>query len=121
MRHMEGLSTEDLPNDSDGDALRRLIKLGNDLSRPMLIEFFVAVPSEEAGLAIAEAVEKQGYTTSVDFDDEDQEWTCYCSCEMVPTYLGLIAAQSDLEQLSASYGGHPDGWGTFGNLESDGK
>lgn len=112
---------ENLPNDSDGDALRRLIGLGNDLSRPMLIDFFVAVPSEQAGLAVAEAAEKQGYTTSVDFDDEDQEWTCCCSCEMVPTYPGLIAVQSELEQLSGHHGGHPDGWATFGNLDTDGK
>ena len=112
---------ENLPNDSDGDALRRLIGLGYDLSRPMSIDFFIAVPSEQAGLAVAEAAEKQGYRTSVEFDDEDQAWTCYCTCEMVPSYLGLIVVQSDLEQLSGPHGGYPDGWGTFGNLDTDGK
>ena len=61
---------ENLPNDADGDALRGLIGLGDDLSRPMSIDFFIAVPSEQAGLAVAEAAEQQGYVTSVKFDDE---------------------------------------------------
>jgi hypothetical protein len=111
---------EDLPNDPDGEALRRLAGLGHDLSRAMLIDFFIAVPSEQAGLAVAQAAEGHGYMASVEFDDEDQEWTCYCSCEMVPTYPGLIAAQSELEQLASPHGGHPDGWGTSGNLDMGG-
>src|SRR5689334_7319636 len=112
---------ENLPNDSDGDALRILIDLGHDLSRPMLIDFFIAVPSEQAGLAVSEAVKEHGYMASVEFDDEDEEWTCYCSCEMVPTYSGLIAAQSDLGRLASPHGGYPDGWGTFGNIDMGGK
>ena len=32
---------------------RRLIEPGHDLSRPMLIDFFIAVPSERAGRAVA--------------------------------------------------------------------
>jgi Regulator of ribonuclease activity B len=101
---------EDLPSDSDGQALRMLAGLGHNLSKPMLIDFFIAVPSEQAGLAVAQAAEGHGYMASVEFDDEDQEWTCYCSCVMVPTYPGLIAAQSELEQLASPHGGHPDGW-----------
>lgn len=110
---------QNLPNDPDGDALRRLIDLGHDLSRQMVIDFFVAVPSEQAALAVAEAAKGHGYTTSVEFDDEDAEWTCYCSCVMVPTYPGLIAAQSDLGRIASPHGGYPDGWGTLGNSSKD--
>jgi hypothetical protein len=112
---------EDLPDDPDGHALRRLIEPGHDLSRPMLIDFFVAVPSERAGRAVAGAAQEHGYKVSVEYDDEDGEWTCYCSCEMVPTYPGLIAAQSHLERIAAPHGGHTDGWGTHGNADTGGQ
>ena len=36
---------DDYPNDTDGDALRRIASLGNDMTRPMEIDFAVAVPS----------------------------------------------------------------------------
>jgi hypothetical protein len=112
---------ENLPNDADGDALRKLIELGHDLSRPMVIDFFIAVPSEQAGLAVAEAAEEHGYMVAVEYDDEDREWTCYCSCEMVPTLPGLIAAQSKLQEIAIPYGGYTDGWGTSGNAETGGE
>lgn len=38
----------DFPDDADGDALRRLVNDGSDLTKPMLIDFQIAVPTEEA-------------------------------------------------------------------------
>ena len=35
---------EAYPDDADGDALRRIASTGADMSRPMQIDFFVAVP-----------------------------------------------------------------------------
>jgi hypothetical protein len=34
---------------------------------------------------------------------------------MVPTYEVVVAAQKELDELSAPLGGHSDGWGTLGN------
>ena len=36
---------------------------------------------------------------------------------VVATYEGVIAAQEELDELSAPVGGKSDGWGTFGNLQ----
>jgi hypothetical protein len=36
----------DYPNDSDGDALKRVASHGNDMAAPMVIEFPVVVPAE---------------------------------------------------------------------------
>jgi hypothetical protein len=47
---------DNLPNDSDGDALRRLIRTGSDLSKEMEIDFAVDVPDRNAGLAFATVV-----------------------------------------------------------------
>ena len=106
---------EELPNDSDGDALRRLLADGSDLSKPMEIDFAVLVPNQETGLKFAKTVEPLGFRTSVKFGEATGRWTCYCSCRMVPSYDAMIATQKTLEKLGAPYGAKPDGWGTFGN------
>jgi hypothetical protein len=59
---------DNLPNDSDGDALRRLIKTGSDLSKEMEIDFAVAVPDRNAGLAFATVVQPLGFRTKVHQD-----------------------------------------------------
>jgi hypothetical protein len=44
---------EELPQDSDADALRGLIATGSDLSQKMEIDFAVTVPDRETGLGTA--------------------------------------------------------------------
>jgi regulator of ribonuclease activity B len=43
------------PNDSDGDALRRVVNDGSDMSKPMFIDFQVAVPDEAAANVLAKS------------------------------------------------------------------
>jgi hypothetical protein len=104
-----------LPDDADGDALRRLAATGSDLTREMEIDFAVDIPDRETGLAFAAIVRPAGFQTRVNQDDETGDWTCYCSCTMVPTYDEMIAAQKTLEELGRPFGARPDGWGSFGN------
>lgn len=106
----------DFPNDSDGGALRRLYEDGSDMSRPMYIDFQVAMPSKEAAHTLAEQARKLGYRTAV-YDSEECRlpWTCQCSTRMLATYEGVLAIQAELARLSSPLGGFPDGWGTFGN------
>lgn len=106
----------DYPNDADGDALRAVAERA-DMSKPMDIDFAVDIPSEAAGEEVARLASASGYKTSVDFDDTSKRWTCYCTKQMLATYDGVIAAQKELDALSAPLGGKSDGWGTFGNLQ----
>jgi hypothetical protein len=106
---------DDLPNDSDGDALRQLIANGSDLSKEMQIDFAVLIPDRDTGLAFAVAVEPLGFRTDVDQGGETGRWTCYCSRTMVPTYDAMIAVQKMLEEVGRPYNAIPDGWGSFGN------
>ena len=34
---------------------------------------------------------------------------------MLATYAGVLAKQTELAGVAAQFGGHPDGWGAFGN------
>src|SRR5947209_14169101 len=106
----------ELPNDADGDALRRLVEEGNDLTKPMHIDFQVAMPDEPAAKRLAEIVSKLGYTVSIYPSPEcSLPWTCECSTRMLATYDGIMAVQKELAELGAPFGGRPDGWGSFGN------
>jgi hypothetical protein len=105
-----------LPNDDDGDALRRVIETGSDISKPMFVDFQIAVPTEESALELAGDARKLGYHAEISNSPECKlPWTCECSTRMLATYEALIAVQKELAQLAAPYGGFPDRWGTFGN------
>ena len=107
---------DDYPDDADGDALRRLAGDGSDMSKPMSIDFQVAVPDLESADRLAEAVAKLGYRVAVyESPGCRLPWTTECSTRMLATYAGVIAIQAELEELSRQFGGFPDGWGSFGN------
>ncbi len=106
---------QQLPDDSDGDALRRLIATGSDLSKEMDIDFAVNVPDRKVGLAFAAAAAPLGFQTTVDQGATTGRWTCYCSRRMVPSYDAIVSIQETLENLGRTYNAKPDGWGSFGN------
>jgi regulator of RNase E activity RraB len=107
---------DDYPNDSDGDALRRVARDGSDMTKPMFIEFHVAVPNEESANGLAVVARKLGYYVQVYASPECRlPWTCQCSTRMIADFKGVVSVQNELAEISRKFGGIPDGWGTFGN------
>ena len=104
-----------IPNDSDGDAMRRVLNNGSDPSNPMDIDFMIACPSIDAAKKIAPKVELIGYIPSISVDEDSGAITCYCMKHMLLDYDLLIAAQAELDSLAQPHEGYIDGWGTFGN------
>ena len=105
------------PNDADGDALRRVVGDGSDLSKPMTVDFAIAVPDEASGHAVAGVASAAGYETSLSFYGDEGSWTCYCTKVMIASYDNLIREQVRLQQLAEPHGGYADGWGTAGNID----
>ena len=108
-----------IPDDATGAALRRLADDGSDLSKPMAMDFFVAVPSQEAGAAVARGAKERGFEASVEQDSETGHWTCYCTITLVPEYAAVVAIEGELDALARQHRGHADGFGSFGNADSD--
>jgi regulator of RNase E activity RraB len=107
---------DDFPNDAQGDALRRLVASGNNLSKPMFIDFHVAAPDETAASGIAEVANKLGYRVTIYATPTCAlPWTCQCSTRMLVTYASLDAIEAELAALAMPFGGRADGWGSFGN------
>jgi regulator of RNase E activity RraB len=112
--------TIDYPNDADGDALRQVVSIGSDMSRPMDIDFEIATPDEAAAERVADEVAKLGYRISIDFYDKEgtrDPWTCNCTRTMVAEYDAIIAVQAELDAIARPLGAYVDGWGTFGNAQ----
>jgi regulator of RNase E activity RraB len=106
------------PNDADGDALRRVASRGSDMSRPIAIDFSIAVADEATGVRVASAARSAGYESKVWKDDESGNWTCYCTKTMLATYDAVVAAQDELDEIAGPFGGRTDGWGTCGNVDA---
>lgn len=106
------------PNDADGDALKRVEDDGSDMSKPMVVDFHIAVPNKVAAEKIAAQVKSLGYSSEIWQDEELGEWNCECSKAMLATYNEIVLCQKELDRVAKSHGGYTDGWGTFGNIEN---
>ena len=104
-----------LPDDETGAALQRLADDGSDLSRPLKMDFFIAVPDQQRGQRVAAAASGLGFEVSVEQDEETKEWTCYCTKEITPSYSMVVQIEQQLDLLARKYQGYADGFGSYGN------
>ena len=91
-----------------------IILLNIDLSKPMEIDFFVAVPSKKSGNIVAEKIRNMGFKINVEQDDETGEWTCYCTKTLIPEYSEVVKIEKELTSIAQPYGGYADGFGSYG-------
>lgn len=114
----------DFPDDADGRALKQLLEMGCDLTKPMDVDIQIAAPSEDVAIQAANAAASLGFRTEIFFDDdiEDVEeatepWTCECSKVMVVSYESIVSTQASLNEISKPLNCYVDGWSTFGNAD----
>lgn len=111
-------TTDYLPDDETGSALRRYVMEGSDLRRPMSMDFFALVPTENAGKKMVDVVQTLGFSTSVEYDQQTETWTCYCTKTIVPSYKAVTQIEEQLDLIAKGFGGRIDGFGSFGNANS---
>jgi regulator of RNase E activity RraB len=104
-----------IPDDADGDAMRRVLSHGSDPTRPMDVDFMIACPDVTTAEKIASLVSSMGFTTKISVDKADNSVTLYCVKHMLLDYDALMAIQSELNAIAQPHRGYIDGWGTFGN------
>jgi hypothetical protein len=107
-----------IPDDADGDAMRRVIADGADLTRPMLIDFQIDCPDARSAEAIAARISPEQFAISIYQDPEDGSVTCECSREMLLVHSELIRMQRELTDIARPFGGWCEAWGTFGNTQN---
>jgi hypothetical protein len=85
--------------------LRRYRAEGSDLSRPMEIDFFVAVPNKEAAESVAQHARSLGFKTNMEPTAAKGEWTCYCTKTLVPSFDNVRAIEHELDAIARTRGG----------------
>ncbi|MGD7006991.1 ribonuclease E inhibitor RraB [Metabacillus sp. 84] len=101
------------PKDEDGKILKMLYKEGVDFSKPQNVDFFIAVPDQVSGQAVAGALKEEGINSELEMDRELEEWTVACFIQLMLTYENITGIQERLQELCEPYGGEVDGWGVM--------
>lgn len=101
--------------DATQQTLERLERDGSDLTRPMDVEFFVAVPCEHAAAHILDELKALNFSVSVEKDTETEGWTIYCTTRIMPEYAVITSIEQQLDDIAHKVRGYIDGWGSFGN------
>jgi hypothetical protein len=105
----------DIPNDADGDAMRRIIADGADPTRPMKIDFQIDCPDIASARKIATRVPPGEFAVDTYSHDESSGATCECSRHMLLEHSELLRIQRELTEIAKPFGGYCEAWGTFGN------
>ena len=107
-----------LPDDENGQVLRRMRAAGDDLSVARDIEFFHVLPDEGAARRFAKEAESRGYDVEVfpyeGESDVEGRWEAMGVRHMVPTHAAITAVERELAELARAHGGAADGWGCLG-------
>ena len=103
-----------LPNDENGDILRKMIGRGDDLSKSRKIDFYFAFPEEHQARNFAQQVRlTSGLACEAARYEERDMWEATVTGDMVPSHREITEFENSLDQIAQSYGGEADGWGCF--------
>lgn len=110
---MRELQRAMIPDDENGDVLRRMLDDGDDLTLARPIDFFhvFAEESDAQDFFAAAAARPELAVEGPDFDDDDGIWEVTATRVMAPEHKAITALEAELTELAAQYHGYPDGWG----------
>lgn len=109
------MAANEIPNDADGSAIKRLRDAGSDLNQPMPIEVQFIVPLESDTVIVENRLTLLGFTTRKFFHEDDQDWDVIGTKEMLLSYSSIVELQNQLKDELSDIDCELDGWGTFGN------
>jgi len=106
---------EDIPDDLNGDVLRRMRSGGDSLTLSREIDFSVIFPSKEGAIAFCEAVDRPDLKLSYRLSevDDDCPWDVTVKKDMIPDHAKIAAMEGWLATHAEPLGGENDGWGCF--------
>jgi Regulator of ribonuclease activity B len=99
--------------DWDERLIDRLRKSGSDPFQPHEVDFFMAMPSEAAGHAVAAILEAEGYRVDVKAAPDnpaDHPFSLHAIKSMRLSVPGMHELTKRFQELAKANGGHYDGW-----------
>ena len=104
------MSASQLPDDTNGQVLRRMAAAGDDLSQPRQIEFFFVFSDEQSAWMFGESIQDNCDGISIDLADSARPVVTVRRI-LVPDHGLITGFERFLTEKAMSYGGRPDGWG----------
>lgn len=101
----------DLPNDGNGEVLRRMRDGGDRLDRPRIIDFCFAFAQRDQAIRFAASVGEADYEVCLSRYEEKGMWQAIVKRRMVPDHAAITRIEADLSERAESVGGFADGWG----------
>lgn len=99
--------------DWDEQLIDRLRKSGSDPFQPHDVDFFMAMPSQEAGQAVAAILQGEGYTIDLHpapDNPSDQPFSLHATKAMRLSVPGMKELTVRFKTMATEHGGHYDGW-----------
>ncbi len=99
-------------DDWDTRLIERLRRSGADPFRPVEVDFFMALPSEQAAASVAGRLTAEGFVTDIRplADSVDYPWSVHVLKSMSLNVHSVREVSQRLRQLAAEVGGRYDGW-----------
>ena len=109
------IGTEDIPDDIDGDVLRRMRSQGDSLQAPRDIDFNILFSDEAPAIEFCRSFDPAEFRCRYKRYDEEEglSWNVTVSRHMVPHHADIVAHESRLQELATHLEGEVDGWGCF--------
>lgn len=107
-----------IPDDVNGDVLRRMQSKGDDLTKPRDIDFTIVFADEASANQFAEHFKNLGLDASVKFSEVEEglPWDVLVVKNMAPLHSAIGEFEDELELVATPLGGRNDGWGCFSIL-----
>src|SRR3954468_23265534 len=94
----------EIPDDENGDVLKRMQADGDDLTKSRIIDFSFAFPERHQALAFAEMVDDHDVELCIFYDEEEETWQAIVKRDMIPSHREITALESSLAAKAASAG-----------------
>jgi hypothetical protein len=101
----------EFPPGADGDAFRRLVAAGDDLTQTRVVDFCFVFPDRARALAFAGIVDGRDSNVCISYYIERSMWQVAVQQLMVPSYSSVRETESVLTRKATTMGGEADGWG----------
>ena len=105
------MNNQYFPDDENGDVLRRMFEMGDDLDQPRIVDFCFAFNERSGALDFARAVDDREFEVCISFYTERDIWQAIGKRFMIPTHQDITAIEGSLTESAVLAGGQADGWG----------
>lgn len=98
------------------NVLKQYQELGFDLTRPMVIDFFIeGFPKNLESAENQITAYRQDFKTSIERNEVNELSTCYCSINVIPSFENILTIEKVIFDIAQTNHCTYEGFGSYGN------